>query len=113
MPTYVYQCAKCDDQFEEWQSFSDKPLTRHAGCGGKLAKVLQPVGIVLKGSGFYRTDNRSESSKSSRAKDGTKDTKSDSSSSGTSGNGSGAKSDGATAKPDAKSSSQPAAPAAS
>ncbi len=61
MPTYVYQCAKCDEQLEAWQSFTDAPLKRHSGCGGKLAKVLQPVGIVLKGSGFYRTDSRSGS----------------------------------------------------
>jgi putative FmdB family regulatory protein len=59
MPTYRYRCAKCGDELELWQSFSDKPLTRHnGGCGGKLAKVLSPAGIVLKGSGFYKTDNR-------------------------------------------------------
>ena len=58
MPTYVYECSKCGNEMEAWQSFSDTPLTRHEGCGGKLVKVLQPVGIVLKGSGFYRTDSR-------------------------------------------------------
>jgi putative FmdB family regulatory protein len=59
MPTYRYRCAKCADELEVWQSFSDKPLSRHnGGCGGKLAKVLSPAGIVLKGSGFYKTDNR-------------------------------------------------------
>jgi putative FmdB family regulatory protein len=65
MPTYVYECAKCGDEFELWQSFSDEPLKKHSGCGGKVTKVLQPVGIVLKGSGFYKTDNRG-SSKSTR-----------------------------------------------
>jgi putative FmdB family regulatory protein len=59
MPTYVYECAKCGDEIEEWQSFSDEPLKKHPECGGKLAKVLQPVGIVFKGSGFHRTDSRS------------------------------------------------------
>ena len=59
MPTYVYECAKCGDEIEEWQSFSEEPLKKHPGCGGKLAKVLQPVGIVFKGSGFHRTDSRS------------------------------------------------------
>jgi putative FmdB family regulatory protein len=60
MPTYVYECAKCGDEVEVWQSFQDPPLKRHAdGCGGKLSKVFQPVGIVLKGSGFYKTDSRS------------------------------------------------------
>jgi putative FmdB family regulatory protein len=61
MPTYVYECAKCNDEFELWQSFADDPLKRHPGCGGKVTKVLQPVGIVLKGSGFYKTDSRSGS----------------------------------------------------
>jgi putative FmdB family regulatory protein len=59
MPTYVYECAKCGDEFELYQSFSEDPLKKHPGCGGKVAKVFQPVGIVLKGSGFYKNDNRS------------------------------------------------------
>ncbi len=59
MPTYQYRCAKCGDQFETYQTFDDAPLTRHAQCGGKLAKVMGSVGIVLKGSGFYRNDHRS------------------------------------------------------
>jgi putative FmdB family regulatory protein len=58
MPTYVYECAKCGDEFELYQSFSDDPLKKHPGCGGKVAKVFQPVGIVLKGSGFYKNDSR-------------------------------------------------------
>ena len=63
MPTYVYRCAKCGEQIEVFQSFADAPLTKHADCGGKLSKVLSAAGIVLKGSGFYKTDNRSSSSK--------------------------------------------------
>src|ERR1700710_243089 len=59
MPTYVYECSKCGDEFELYQSFSDEPLKKHPGCGGKVAKVFQPVGIVLKGSGFYKNDSRS------------------------------------------------------
>lgn len=59
MPTYDYRCAKCGEDLEVYQSFSEAPLTRHKGCGGKLAKVFSPAGIVLKGSGFYKTDNRS------------------------------------------------------
>jgi putative FmdB family regulatory protein len=63
MPTYRYRCAKCGDETEIWQSFDEKPKTRHAGgCGGKLQKVMSPAGIVLKGSGFYKTDNRSSKS---------------------------------------------------
>jgi putative FmdB family regulatory protein len=69
MPTYEYRCAKCGQDLEVHQSFSDKPLTKHAECGGKLAKVLSPAGIVLKGSGFYKTDNRSSSKKRSAASD--------------------------------------------
>jgi putative FmdB family regulatory protein len=58
MPTYEYRCAKCGQHLEVFQSFAEPPLTRHQGCGGKLAKVLSPAGIVLKGSGFYKTDSR-------------------------------------------------------
>ena len=65
MPTYVYECAKCGDEFEIWQSITDNPLKRHTGgCGGKLAKVIQPAGIVLKGSGFYKNDSRGGSKRS-------------------------------------------------
>lgn len=68
MPTYRYRCAKCGEELEVWQSFEEKPKTRHAGgCGGKLTKVLSPAGIVLKGSGFYKTDNRSSSKSGARA----------------------------------------------
>ena len=61
MPTYRYRCSTCGDELEVWQSFSEEPLTVHANCGGELRKVLSPAGIVLKGSGFYKTDNRSGS----------------------------------------------------
>ena len=64
MPTYEYVCSKCDQHLEVYQSFSEEPLKRHSGCGGKLSKVLGSVGIVLKGSGFYRTDNASSSRRS-------------------------------------------------
>jgi putative FmdB family regulatory protein len=73
MPTYRYRCAKCGDETEIWQSFDEKPKTRHAGgCGGKLAKVLSPAGIVLKGSGFYKTDNRSSHKNGSRSSESSK-----------------------------------------
>ena len=83
MPTYVYECAKCGDEFELWQSFSDEPLKKHSGCGGKVTKVLQPVGIVLKGSGFYKTDNRGSSKTKEKTGDngsGSSDTSSSNSS---------------------------------
>ena len=78
MPTYVYECAKCGDEFELWQSFSDEPLKKHAGCGGKVTKVLQPVGIVLKGSGFYKTDNRGSRSGGNGSSESKSETKSES-----------------------------------
>jgi putative FmdB family regulatory protein len=64
MPTYVYECAKCGEELEAWQSFSDEPLKKHPACGGKLVKVMQPVGIVFKGSGFHRTDSRNGAKRS-------------------------------------------------
>ena len=61
MPTYQYACTECGDRLEVVQRFSDDPLTVCAACGGRLRKVFSPVGIVFKGSGFYRTDSRSGS----------------------------------------------------
>ena len=83
MPTYEYRCAKCEQHFDVYQSFSETPLTKHEGCGGKLTKVLSPAGIVLKGSGFYKTDNRSSTSskKSSESKSSSSDSSGSSSSS--------------------------------
>jgi len=74
MPTYQYRCAKCGEQFELWQSIHDDALQRHPGCGGSVTKVMAPAGIVLKGSGFYRTDSRAAGRKSgSREKEPAKD----------------------------------------
>lgn len=70
MPTYDYRCQKCGEDLEVYQSFSDQPLTKHHGCGGKLVKVLSPAGIVLKGSGFYKTDNRGSSKTAAKEKTG-------------------------------------------
>ena len=64
MPTYQYVCTECGGQLEAVQKFTDDPLTMHEACGGRLRKVFSPVGIVFKGSGFYRTDSRSGSSAS-------------------------------------------------
>ena len=60
MPTYEYQCEGCTDQFEVVQSFSDAPLSKCNKCGGALRKVYSNVGVVFKGSGFYKTDSRSK-----------------------------------------------------
>ena len=58
MPTYQYTCTECGEPLERVQKFSDEPLTVCPACGGRLRKVFSPVGIVFKGSGFYRTDSR-------------------------------------------------------
>ncbi len=71
MPTYQYACTDCGDKSEVVQRFSDDPLTVCTGCGGKLRKVFSPVGIVFKGSGFYRNDSRNGSGNVSAAKDST------------------------------------------
>ena len=69
MPTYQYACKECGHQLEAVQSFSDEPLTVCPDCAGQLRKLFTGVGIVFKGSGFYRNDSRnaakSESSASS------------------------------------------------
>ena len=62
MPTYQYSCTACGEPLEVVQSFTDDALTECPACGGKLRKLYNAVGIVFKGSGFYRTDNRSGSS---------------------------------------------------
>lgn len=59
VPTYQYRCTACGHQFDAVQSFSDASLTTCPVCSGTLRKVFSPVGIVFKGSGFYRTDSRS------------------------------------------------------
>jgi putative FmdB family regulatory protein len=62
MPTYEYACTECGDRTEVVRSFSDEPPTTCTVCGGPLRKVFSPVGIVFKGSGFYRTDSRGKPS---------------------------------------------------
>ena len=62
MPTYDYACTECGDRTEVVRSFSDAPPTTCTVCGGPLRKVFSPVGIVFKGSGFYRTDSRGKPS---------------------------------------------------
>ncbi len=105
MPTYEYECEKCGQSLEAFQSFSEEPFTKcsQIGCvgpgtpnNGKLVKVFGAVGIVLKGSGFYRTDNPSSSRKAGA--------KSDSSSSSSSSSESSKSSDGSSSGSDSKSS---------
>ena len=60
MPTYQYSCTECGHFFETVQSFTDDSLTTCPECGGRLRKVFNAVGVVFKGSGFYRNDSRSQ-----------------------------------------------------
>jgi putative FmdB family regulatory protein len=62
MPIYLYQCESCGVRFERMQRISEDPLTDCPECDGQVHRVIQPVGIIFKGSGFYVTDNRSGSS---------------------------------------------------
>lgn len=58
MPTYQYACTACDERLEAVQTFTDAPLSDCPACGGRLRKVFSAVGVVFKGSGFYKTDSR-------------------------------------------------------
>jgi putative FmdB family regulatory protein len=61
MPRYEYACQECGHRFETWQGIREEPLKTCPNCGGPIRRVVQPVGIVFKGSGFYKTDSRSSS----------------------------------------------------
>ncbi|MFD9409107.1 FmdB family zinc ribbon protein [Streptomyces sp. NPDC059989] len=67
MPTYQYQCTECGEGLEAVQKFTDDALTVCPSCDGRLKKVFSAVGIVFKGSGFYRNDSRGASSSSTPA----------------------------------------------
>jgi len=112
MPTYQYRCTACDHAFEQVQSFSDDALTVCPECSGKLRKVFNSVGVVFKGSGFYKTDSRSTDGSSNgsstsgsgkEGKDGKEKTgsssSSDSSSTGSSGSSSSSTSSSTSSKP--------------
>jgi putative FmdB family regulatory protein len=81
VPTYSYQCTECADRFDVVQAFTDDALTTCEKCSGRLRKLFNSVGVVFKGSGFYRTDSREPAAKSNGSSNG--------SSSGESGSGSG------------------------
>ncbi|GAS94274.1 serine rich protein [Mycolicibacterium canariasense] len=67
VPTYSYACTECDNRFDAVQAFSDDALTTCPKCSGRLRKLFGKVGVVFKGSGFYRTDSRDSSKSSSTA----------------------------------------------
>ena len=64
MPTYQYACTACDHEFEAFQSFTDDSLTQGPECKGEIKKVYSAVGVVFKGSGFYKTDSAKSSTAS-------------------------------------------------
>jgi putative FmdB family regulatory protein len=76
MPTYQYRCTQCGEDLEAVQKFSDAPLTVCPTCGGDLRKVFNAVGVVFKGSGFYRTDSRNGSKSRDGADSGSSEKKS-------------------------------------
>ncbi|WP_328388371.1 FmdB family zinc ribbon protein [Nocardia sp. NBC_00416] len=106
MPTYSYACTQCDNRFDVVQSFTDEALTVCSECSGALRKLFNSVGIVFKGSGFYRTDSRSGASTASEPA-----AKSDSSGSSSSGSSSDKGSSSSSDKGSAGTSSTPAAAA--
>lgn len=93
MPTYMYKCADCGHRFEDVQGFHDDPHDTCPDCGGQVRRLIGNVGVTFKGSGFYRTDSRSDKKKTGTAPAAKTDAKTDS------------KSD--TAKPAAKDTSTP------
>jgi putative FmdB family regulatory protein len=105
VPTYQYQCTECGEPLEVQQSFTEDALTVCPNCGGRLRKVFNAVGVVFKGSGFYKTDSRQASSSSEPAKAAAKD----SGSTGSKESSTPAKSDSSTSKPAKKSGSDSAA----
>ncbi|MGN6334945.1 FmdB family zinc ribbon protein [Mycobacterium sp.] len=74
MPTYSYQCTECGDRFDIVQAFTDDALTTCKRCSGRLRKLFNSVGVVFKGSGFYRTDSRESGKKSSSSSNGSSST---------------------------------------
>ncbi|MEU8957576.1 FmdB family zinc ribbon protein [Streptomyces sp. NPDC048518] len=79
MPTYQYQCTECGEGLEAVQKFTDDALTECPNCSGRLKKVFSAVGIVFKGSGFYRNDSRGSSSSSTPSTSSSKSASSSSS----------------------------------
>jgi putative FmdB family regulatory protein len=77
VPTYQYACTACGEELEAVQKFSDPSLTECPTCGGQLRKVFSAVGVVFKGSGFYKTDSRATATASDKPAETKSDTKSD------------------------------------
>lgn len=118
MPTYEYTCRDCGEDLEVVQSFTDDPLTTCPKCGGSLRKVFGSVGIVFKGSGFYKTDSRDSTTAGKPAKDksangASSDTSSDSGAAGGSGSSSEKPKESSPSTSDSKTSAPAPAPSTS
>ncbi|MHA3019602.1 FmdB family zinc ribbon protein [Mycobacterium sp. BMJ-28] len=117
MPTYSYACTECDNRFDAVQAFSDDALTTCPKCSGRLRKLFGKVGVVFKGSGFYRNDSRdaakSSSSSSSAAAPAKSESSSTSSSSDSSSTAAAGSSSSSASSSSGSSSSAPAAAASS
>jgi len=98
VPTYSYACTECGDRFDAVQAFSDSALTTCAKCNGRLRKLFGNVGVVFKGSGFYRNDSRDSAKTTAKSSSG-------SSSASSSSNGSGSESTSSSSSSSEKSSS--------
>jgi len=75
MPTYVYRCDDCGHQFELFQRMSDDPVDVCPNCGSKVRRVIHPVGVVFKGSGWYINDSRAKNSASGSTADSKSESK--------------------------------------
>jgi putative FmdB family regulatory protein len=73
VPTYQYSCTECDHAFDQVQSFTEPSLTTCPRCEGRLRKVYNAVGVVFRGSGFYRNDSRTEAAKAAAKSDSSPD----------------------------------------
>jgi putative FmdB family regulatory protein len=116
VPTYSYTCTECDNKFDAVQAFSDDALTECPSCDGRLRKLFGKVGVVFKGSGFYRTDSREAAKASSNGSSTSSESSSTSSSSekkSDSGKSESSSSSSSSSSSDSKSSSTAAAAASS
>ena len=111
VPTYSYACTECDNRFDEVQAFSDDALTVCPKCNGRLRKLFGKVGVVFKGSGFYRNDSR-DTSKSSSTVSSSKGSDSSTSTSNGSSDSSSSSSDSSSTSSSSSSSSTSSTPAA-
>lgn len=98
MPTYSYVCTECGDRFDKVQAFTDDALTTCEKCSGRLRKLFNSVGVVFKGSGFYRTDSREAGKKEKSSTNGSSGSSDSSSSSSSSSGSSESKSSGSSDK---------------